>query len=320
MSETMSENEEVDLATMSYDNIRDLARSKKVLQEGQSKLSRQELVAILRTNRIGTNASSALVSCASCISLHDSLANFTKALEGMVMKMAGFMEMKSTIEHIQQEIATMKNEGQQEGAKTQSTANVRNHQYATVAQSAPAPACEPKPYSHKHVQHQSMQTATDTQLTKQTDKPARMSTGSTEDSNSSWQTQGPRRPNRRRASGGSSSHPGTSATGSTELHVRSSVTSKYVKEVTVTAAPGVLSGVERKRLAVLHVGNVEVGCEAQSIVRYCADRNIDIIRCSIATNCYFGTAYAKVTIPADVINTVLTPAFWPATIGHTVRK
>ena len=103
--------------------------------------------------------------------------------------------------------------------------------------------------------------------------------------------------------------------------VRRRVTSRYVKPMpTVETNPVVLTGVEKVDKAIFYVGNVHMGCSADSIKDWCQERAVDVLNCTILESRTFGTAYARVTFPASATEKVLGDGFWPATIQHTVRK
>ena len=89
---------------------------------------------------------------------------------------------------------------------------------------------------------------------------------------------------------------------------------------TVETNPVVLTGVEKVDKAIFYVGNVHMGCSADSIKDWCQERAVDVLNCTILESRTFGTAYARVTFPASATEKVLGDGFWPATIQHTVRK
>ena len=97
------------------------------------------------------------------------------------------------------------------------------------------------------------------------------------------------------------------------------VTSAYQKPTPVNTSPNVLTGAARTRRKVFFIGNITPGCEATSIVNWCKERDVEVLACSVATSRYFGTSYARLTVPEETTNRVMGDSFWPETIQHAVR-
>ena len=103
--------------------------------------------------------------------------------------------------------------------------------------------------------------------------------------------------------------------------VRRRVTSRYVKPMPmIETNPVVLTGVEKVEKAIFYVGNVHMGCSADSIKDWCKERAVDVLNCTILESRTFRTAYARVTFPASATEKVLGDGYWPATIQRAVRK
>ena len=98
-----------------------------------------------------------------------------------------------------------------------------------------------------------------------------------------------------------------------------SVTSRFIKPTPVNESPNVLAGTTRVRRKVFFVGNVSPGCRATSIVKWCSDRDVDVLACSVSESRYLGTWYARVSVVGDEASKITNKSFWPEAIQHTIR-
>ena len=99
--------------------------------------------------------------------------------------------------------------------------------------------------------------------------------------------------------------------------LRRTITSTYTMPVKAKEPPqsqGTLQGAERVRRSAIYLGNVDVGCTAESIAAWSTNKNVDVLSCSVSDSRFFGTAFAHVVVKASDQEAVLSEAFWPAKI------
>ena len=92
-----------------------------------------------------------------------------------------------------------------------------------------------------------------------------------------------------------------------------SITSQYKKPM--SSKRGSLQGAERIKRKCFYLGNVDPGCEADSIREWCKKKAVDVLSCSISESKYFGTAYAHLVVPAEHTDQVLEEDFWPSKVS-----
>ena len=72
-----------------------------------------------------------------------------------------------------------------------------------------------------------------------------------------------------------------------------------------------LRGASRTKCKALYVGNVHPGCSADSIEKWCSDKKVQILKCSVSETKYYGTAFAHVVIAETDFDRATTADFWP---------
>ena len=107
----------------------------------------------------------------------------------------------------------------------------------------------------------------------------------------------------------------TNAGSVTEPALQATVTSCYQRPARKHDR---LRGASRLRCKAVYVGRVDVGCSAGSIAKWCEDRSVTVIKCSVSAARYFGLAYAHLVISEEHWQKVQSLDFWPS--GISVRE
>ena len=119
------------------------------------------------------------------------------------------------------------------------------------------------------------------------------------------------------------SHPGTQVTSNVTVPTsttrstahssgsKTAVTSYYQRPPKQSAT---LRAASRTKCKALYVGNVHPGCSAESIEKWCSDRGVSVIKCSVSETKYFGLAFAHVVLPESDFERSMSADFWPETL------
>ena len=119
------------------------------------------------------------------------------------------------------------------------------------------------------------------------------------------------------------SHPGTQVTSHVTVPTsttrstahssgsKTAVTSYYQRSPKQSAT---LRAASRTKCKALYVGNVHPGCSAESIEKWCSDRGVFVIKCSVSETKYFGLAFAHMVLPESDLERSMSADFWPETL------
>ena len=79
-----------------------------------------------------------------------------------------------------------------------------------------------------------------------------------------------------------------------------------------------LRSAHRTKCKAVHVGRIHPGCSASSIAKWCENKQVTVLKCSVSETKYFGLAYAHVVVTEDDWEAVQNTDFWPD--GVTARE
>ena len=295
MSEDLSN---ADLAILGFDELRDLAKKNEI--SVTSNINRAAIVRLLRQHGIG-NAGQSHVHTSSNSQASAGIDELAKTVQELVRQMSAIVDLKAEVESLRCQLAdvSLKSQTHAPIPPTQPTGMPFDHHEPTCTSSSPSDpqhlnsTVAPAPRSQQQhlnpnapVQFEQRLTNTRPLYSAQLMSLPHRSTPPPSFQRPADQTPTP--------------------------YTHSSVTSYFHK--TKKSTQGLLRGGSRVRCKALHVSNIDSGCHAEAIAKWCANKDVHIIKCSVAETRYFGLAYAHVVIPEEHFTTVQRDDFWPASV------
>lgn len=285
---------DMDLALLGFDDIRDLAREAGIVT---TNLKRPALVHEVRLHGIGVRRT-----CAS-LGMAEALTTLTRTVADLASQMAVFMSLREEVSTLREEIQSVKRVQRpttsvHDADQLDADHDADQHDADRDADQLPALVDESGNVHPNNVEGefpplQSLSSApVGRPINKQ--KPGKQNYSRVVMYESNNRTTG--------------SNNGSKPFNKPDHALRTHVSSYYQRP---PKAQGKLKGGTRTLCHALYLGHLDRGSSASSIVRWCAERDVPVVKCSVSESRFFGLAFAHVVIRKSDLELVSGEKFWP---------